>query len=685
MKEKIVIQSKQIVSVEEDSTELLDIVRKRGIAVPSVHLGFFKTIYARIEEPNLNGIRLGRQAVVNGISGLIGSQVNFEHLGAGFVMGTILDAWIEGEDIQVVYSMFKSVYPDEYERSVELAKEGELSVSFELLSERNTQENLKDGTIRLNDIDFVGMGHLMDNPPAEPLAKVSEFAKKTRERLSHIEERELVCASVIEKACDEVLADGHGDDEVLKMPELFLVTTSDDNHFHVAEIDFDGNGETISGHGEGKHPDPHQIVNWQIQVAKNADPETGEHAHRIMNEIMATIKEYIKVRADKWTSDIYNNFPDSSFAVIEPAYLNGETSDRKARHLPFLYRNGRFDLTNYRIALDKLDSILPITNSITTEELRKQAKEELDKHNPYNKEDDTKAEKTQGGVKSMTQEEKAKIKALRDEFGDLAKDVKDEELLDDAKVAELRKAKEEATKTETEADEGKEVKKEAGDGESEGDDEAGEGEEGDGKAEGDGKGEGDAKNDDEEGEAEADEAQEKSDSDKVKELEGRVEELENTLEAKDSEIETVRENAEKIGKSKVQLKDNKFTKDFKDEDYLDETKVEKAIQDQKDSETVATRKEELKDNEYAKDFKDEDYLNDDKVELVKVKKDNDDLKAGKETHNASDEDDDEAETEMNTGDSDDEKETPYQTVMATIKQDTSQNTSKQKVFTRQKK
>ena len=677
MKQLIKIESKQIVSVEEDSTELLDIVRKRGVAVPSVHLGFFKTIYAKIEEPNLNGIRLARKAVVDGISGLIGSQVNFEHLGAGFVMGSILDAWIEGDDIQVVYSMYKSLYPDEYERSIELAKEGQLSVSFELMSERDTQENLKDGTIRLNDIDFIGMGHLMDNPPAEPSAKISEFAKRTKERLSQIsnvKDRELVCASINEQACDEVLADGHGEEDD-KMPELFIVTTSDDRHFHVAEMDFDGNGITISGHGEGKHPEPHKIVNWQIQVAKNADPKTGKHTHRIMNDIIATIKEHIQVRADKWTSDIYNNFPDSSFAVIEPAYLNGETGDKKARHLPFLYRNGRFDLTNYRIALDKLDSILPVTNSITTEELRKRAKEELDKHNPYNKEEDTKADKTQGGIKFMSKEEIAKVKALRDEFGDLAKDVTDEELLDDAKVAELREAKKTATKTETQADEGDGE----AEGEAEGDDEAGKDGEGDG--EGDGEAEGD-------GDAGAEEGNETSDADKVKELEGRVEELENTLEAKDSEIETVRENAEKIGKSKVQLKDNKFTKDFKDEDYLDETKVEKAIQDQKDSETVATRKEELKENEYAKDFKDEDYLNDDKVKLVKIQKENDELKAGKEAHNANADADGDGEgeddPEMNTGDADANEETPYDKVMASIKQETSKNTSKQKVYSRQK-
>ncbi len=672
MKEKIIIQSKQIVSVEEDSTELLDIIRKRDIKFPSVHLGFFKTVYAKIESANLNGIRLARQAVVNGISGLVGSQVNFEHLGAGFVMGNILDAWINGDNIEVVYSMFKSVYPDEYERSVELAKEGELSVSFELLSERDTQEELKDGTIRLNDIDFVGMGHLMDNPPAEPTAKISEFAKRIKNRLSNIEDRDLVCASVIEKACDEVLESEHEDDEI-KMPELFIVTTSDDKHFHVAEMDFDGNGITISGHGEGKHPEPHKIVNWQIQLAKNADPETtddGKHTHRIMNDIMAKIKEHIKVRADKWSSDITNNFPDSSFAVIEPAFLNGETGNKKARHLPFKDRNGRFDVTNYRIALDKLDTILPVTNSITTEELRKSAKEELDKH--VNEIDEAiKATKKQGGVKSMNEEEIKKVKALRDELGDFAKDVKDEDLLNDEVVADLRK---EATKTNEKDDEGE--------------------------------AEGTEKTDEEKAEElafktdsveirtfsveekdgvetviENIERMTVTDFNALKEAKARVEELESTLEAKDSEIETVRENAEKVGKTKVQLKDNEFTKDFKDEDYLNDEKVNEAIQAQADKETIAERKEELKDNEYAKDFKDEDYLNEDKCELAKVKKEKDELEAKKDKVNASE--DDEAESDMNTGDADD-KPSDYSTVIATIRQETSKATPKQKIYTRQK-
>jgi len=104
--------------------------------------------------------------------------------------------------------------------------------------------------------------------------------------------------------------------------------------------------------------------------------------------------------------------------------------------------------------------------------------------------------------------------------------------------------------------------------------------------------------------------------------ENEISELKETLKAKNSEVEEVKINAEKIGKLKTELKDNLYAKDFTDEDYLDDSKVELAKTQKINSETIEARKEELKDNEFAKDFTDEDYLSDDKVELAKVKAEN---------------------------------------------------------------
>lgn len=586
MREKIKFTSKSTVTAEEDSREITAIAEKRGIKIPSSHLGFFKTVYAEIEKPNLNKIRLGAKAVQEALPGLMGSQVNFEHMGAGFLCGTILDAWInEIDEIEVMYSFFKSIYPDEYARSVELAKEGQLAVSFELLSERDSQEFLEDGTIRLHDIDFQGMGHLMDNPPACPKAKIYEFASKCKQRLSTIEDRELVFASQIEEKCDEIL------------------------------------------------------------------------------------------KADKWTSDIYNNFPDSSFAVIEPAYTEGDTGDKKARHLAFKDRDGKVDLTNYRIALDKVDEILPITDSITTEELRKQAKEELDKYkailaNQKEEHDNL----NQGGNTKVTDKQKAKVEELRAELGDFAKDISDEDLLDDAVVAEIRKEKE-TKESEEASEETTEETKEKSEEEKAKEELAYKVdsveirtfsvEEQDGV----------------ETVVENIERMTVTDFNAMKEAIEKVAELEKSLEAKDSEIETIRTNAEKIGRMKVELKDNAHTKDFTDEDYLDDEKVSKAIQDQKNAEIIEQRKEELQENDYAKDFSDEDYLNDDKVELAKVKKEKDELKATSETEpvKASEE----TQEDMITGKIDEENsQESYDEVMASIRKENTEKRETQKVYKR---
>lgn len=280
MKEKIKFEAQSVTSAEA-SKDIIDIVKKRGISYPSDHLGFFKTVYARIETANRNGVRLARKAVEEALPGLVGAQTNFEHLRAGFLCGAILDAKInDNDEIEVVYSFFKSIYPEEYEQSLELMEEGKLSVSFELLADRDTQEKLEDGTVRLNDISFIGMGHLMEEDPAEPTARVFEFAKRVKNRVSHFPEKDLVMASKIEKACDNVLAEQHDEKE----PEIYLVTTNVDNHFHLAKIDWDGNGETITTNGTDDTNHTHRVVNWQIQ-------ESDAHAHQILDSIMATLKE----------------------------------------------------------------------------------------------------------------------------------------------------------------------------------------------------------------------------------------------------------------------------------------------------------------------------------------------------------------------------------------------------------
>lgn len=148
----------------------------------------------------------------------------------------------------------------------------------------------------------------------------------------------------------------------------------------------------------------------------------------------------------------------------------------------------------------------------------------------------------------MTEEQLKLVADLRAELGDFAKDVSDEELLDETKVAELRTSKEEeraeelAYRTNTVEIRTFDL----------------------------------VENEGIETITENVQKVTKTDYLAMQEAVAKVEQLEETLKAKDSEIESVRENAEKIGKLKTELKDNIYVAEFSDEDYLDEGKVEQA-------------------------------------------------------------------------------------------------------------
>jgi len=88
----------------------------------------------------------------------------------------------------------------------------------------------------------------------------------------------------------------------------------------------------------------------------------------------------------RWTRAYINRLPDDSFAVIEPAYKRGETKDKNARHLPHHgpggggTKNVNLDLPHLRNALARANQIKPVTDSISAEELQRQAMAHLEKH-----------------------------------------------------------------------------------------------------------------------------------------------------------------------------------------------------------------------------------------------------------------------------------------------------------------
>ena len=94
-----------------------------------------------------------------------------------------------------------------------------------------------------------------------------------------------------------------------------------------------------------------------------------------------------KVEEREWDTAFINNLPDAAFAAIEPAYLRGETKDKRCRHLPHHKPNVRdpdenstVDAPHLRNALARCGQIKPVTNSISARELRERARRHIERH-----------------------------------------------------------------------------------------------------------------------------------------------------------------------------------------------------------------------------------------------------------------------------------------------------------------
>lgn len=129
---------------------------------------------------------------------------------------------------------------------------------------------------------------------------------------------------------------------------------------------------------EPKQEEPALVANEvekQVEVSAVAEKAKVDETPSDKNP-----KPDLKVEKAEWTTEYINTLPNSSFAVIEPAYLEGKTEDKNCRHLPFKDDNGEVDLPHYRNALARVNQIKPVTDSISEEALRSQAAAELEKY-----------------------------------------------------------------------------------------------------------------------------------------------------------------------------------------------------------------------------------------------------------------------------------------------------------------
>ena len=179
-KENILLQGSVVAT--EASEDIIAVAKTRGLDLPHPALAVFSSVLCEIERPNANKVRLGKKATEVALSSLIGTQINFNHERRGNICGYIFDSRLNEEnEVEISCVYFKDIYDVEYEYAMSLFQEGNLTMSFELSAEVDTQEKLPDGTRRINDFYFTGAGLLINETPACDKAIVYEFAQKELE------------------------------------------------------------------------------------------------------------------------------------------------------------------------------------------------------------------------------------------------------------------------------------------------------------------------------------------------------------------------------------------------------------------------------------------------------------------------------------------------------------------------
>jgi len=208
MREKFYIDAK----VKKIDKQIEKAIKKAGITYPHHSLAFFKATYAKFEEPNGNKVILAN-SVKDDVKYLIGTQMNYNHERYGAIMGSIINAYVtKNDEIEIVFTFAKTVYPKEYELALELMKNDELTVSFELMVDKDDVEYVSGGNRKLKKVYFDGVGLLFKVKPAYKLvyANAKDITKKWTRIGELIEkaltEKEEGEAKMDEKAREALLA-----------------------------------------------------------------------------------------------------------------------------------------------------------------------------------------------------------------------------------------------------------------------------------------------------------------------------------------------------------------------------------------------------------------------------------------------------------------------------------------------
>jgi hypothetical protein len=378
----------------QDDKEIEDVTKRHNIDVGN-DLAILKIEYAYTDRFNKNGCRLPKDEVIKALGSIKGRILDEDHLRKA-VRGFMIEGKVVGSTIIVYAAFFKSSFPERYDLLKEMISQKELAVSFEAYGKRNF---VNANQFDLVDISFAGCGLLYTTNPAFEGARVLEAAKVTEQVLEFATEF---------KSADDLL---HVERARYHMFDIFTVSKMIDQTtcpecksmgaYQVDEIDFKGNKAECT------------CMECNCEYKVNLTPQTTPMEDEEDEEEDSSVDD-IKDKKNK--SKVEEN-------TMNEAQIK--------------------ELNDKVLALETSEKALKLEVATLTEALTKANKDLTDAKEQFEKEKTTAIEEAL--VAERASVEKAKvISARKTELGEFAKDLKDEEILDDVKFENAKLKKENA-------------------------------------------------------------------------------------------------------------------------------------------------------------------------------------------------------------------------------------------------
>lgn len=395
----------------KDDDELKAVGEKIGMELPSPDIAVFKGLYAMVDEENRNKCTLPREEVETALTTLRGKAVDVDHLRKNTV-GFWIDAHLEGDSIISYGAFWKSNFEEEYDDFKSKMVDGGVAISMEAWGERVFTEG---NSYELHNIHFAGGALLDEEKPACPGAGVLEFSKTPKNRV-------LEFAKVLDKGTVER-------DEKWK----------EEARISIYDLEY-----ILDALYQIENPNTKKLGYWQLDmidfannkvVAHDVDDNTVievDFTPRVKEKARQVLNIKVKDNAKSDTKKKPNVGGKTIMTDQEIKNLMEELASLKAKFTDLEKSNAEKDATvaSLKEELTKAQEVL----KAKIEEFDKVAKE-LDEAKAKIKEaEDAKA-------KEVEEANKKTIEERKNELGDLASDMSDEDLLDDDKyeVAKLKK------------------------------------------------------------------------------------------------------------------------------------------------------------------------------------------------------------------------------------------------------